>query len=99
MREKIRNQLYITSEDVDFTKISDIEFYVRQTGFFRCYTPKVVSASEMVVDIPYADAKSLRKGDAELQFAFKGENGVPDASDVVSIPVGRLLKEAGYDPV
>ena len=35
---------------------------------------------------------------AALQLAFTGADGVPDATDPVEIPVGTLLKEAGYDP-
>ena len=98
MREKIQNQLYVSCNDVDLTAIKNIEFYVKQTGFFGCYTPEVMSESEMVVTIPFEDAKRLRKGKANLQFAFVNENGVPDASEVNEVEVDVLLKEAGYDP-
>ena len=99
MRERIQNQLYISCDDVDLTAISNIEFYVKQTGFFRCYTPDVISKSEMVVTIPFEDAKRLREGTARLQFAFVDGNGVPDASEVIEVAVDVLLKEAGYDPL
>lgn len=98
MREKIQNQLYVSCNDVDLTAIRNIEFYVKQTGFFGCYTPAVMSESEMVVTIPFEDAKRLRKGKANLQFAFVDENGVPDASEVNEVEVDVLLKEVGYDP-
>jgi len=32
----------------------------------------------------------------KLQFAFTDANGVPDASDIVSVLVDDLLKETGY---
>lgn len=96
MREKIENRLKITCNDVDLTKITDIEFYVRQTRFFGCYTPSVVSPSEMVVVIPFEDATKLKQGEAELQFAFTDENGNPRATDTVTVKVKDLLKEVGY---
>lgn len=99
MREKIENTLKITCSDVDLTTLTNIEFYVKQRHFFGCYTPSVVSASEMAVTIPFADAKRLTKGTAELQFAFTNAEGNPDASDVVEVEVANLLKEVGYDPI
>ena len=99
MREKIENQLKITCEDINLTEISNIEFYVKQFVFFGCYKPTVISPTEMTVTIPFEDAKKLKDGTAELQFAFKDENGNPKASEVVVIKVGDLLKEVGYDPI
>ena len=99
MREKIENQLKITCEDINLTEISNIEFYVKQFVFFGCYTPTVISPTEMTVTIPFEDAKKLKDGNAELQFAFVDENGNPKASEVVTIKVGDLLKEVGYDPI
>ncbi len=99
MREKIKNTLKITCNSVDLTTLNNIEFYVKQGRFFGCYTPVVVSASEMVVTIPFSDAKKLTKGTAELQFAFTTAEGAPDASDVVKHEVADLLKEVGYDSV
>jgi hypothetical protein len=99
MREKIQNRLKISVDGVDLTKLRDIEFYVKQTGFFGCYTPEVISPTEMLVIVPYSDAMKLRKGNVELQFAFVNEYGDPDASGVVTVPVERFLKESGYDPL
>jgi hypothetical protein len=99
MRKKIQNNLKITCDDVDFTAVTDLEFYVKQLGFEGCYTPIVITAHEMVVRIPFSDALNLREGDVKLQFAFVDENGVPRASDVVETTVKTLLKEVGYDPV
>ena len=99
MREKIENHLKITCEDVDLTEITNVEFYVRQHGFFGCYTPSVISPTEMIVTIPFEDAKKLKDGEVKLQFAFVDKNGVPRASDIVNHTVGDLLKEVGYDPI
>jgi hypothetical protein len=99
MREKIQNRLKISVNGIDLTKLRNIEFYVRQTGFFGCYAPEVSSPTEMLVIVPYNDAMRLRKGNVDLQFAFVNEYGDPEASGVVTVPVEQLLKEAGYDPL
>jgi hypothetical protein len=99
MREKMKNTLKLTCNDVDLTTIRNIEFYVKQPNFFGCYVPFVSSASEMSVIIPLADAKRLTEGTVKLQFAFTYADGTPGASDVVTAEVGELLKGAGYDPV
>lgn len=98
MRTRIKNALLITCEDVDLTTVSDIEFYIRQLGLFLQYTPVVVSANELLVEIPFEDAMRLRKGEVRLQFAFTDASGTPRATDVVNHEVADLLKEAGYDP-
>ena len=97
MREKIKNYLHIEVTGLDLTEVTDLEFYVRQGAQFWQYKPTVVSGTEMTVSIPFEDAMLLRKGFAQLQFAFK-RNGVPDASEIDTVPVGVLLKEAGYNP-
>ncbi len=99
MRIRIKNQLLLVCEDIDLTEISNIEFYVKQNGFFGIYTPNVVSDTQMTVEIPYKDAMRLRHGEVRLQFAFVDKNGVPDASDIVIESAKDFLKEAGYDPV
>lgn len=99
MREKIENLLKITCEDIDLTTLTNIEFYVKQLRFFGCYTPIVISPTEMAVKIPLSDAKKLVTGDVKLQFAFTDENGNPDASEVIEVKVKDLLKEVGYDPI
>lgn len=98
MRRRIENNILITCEDVDLTAVSNIEFYVKQSLFFRQYTPEVISATEMLVTIPFEDAKLLKPGPVSLQFAFT-ESGTPRASEVVQMAVSDLLKEAGYDPL
>lgn len=99
IREKIQNQIKVTCEDVDFTKVTDIEFYVKQLSFVGTYTPEVISEHEMAVTIPFEDARRLMRGKAKLQFAFVDENGAPRASDTIEEDVAELLKGEGYDPV
>ena len=99
MREKIENNLKITCDSVDLTTLTNIEFYVKQGRFFGCYKPTVISESEMLVTIPFSDAKKLTEGTAKLQFAFTTSEGVPDASDVETVEVADFLKEVGYDSV
>lgn len=99
MREKIENQLKITCDDIDLTTLTNIEFYIKQTGFFGCYEPAVISPTEMVVIIPFEDAKKLKQGEAKLQFAFTDAEGNPNASEIVIKQVSDLLKEVGYDPL
>ena len=96
MREKIKNTLKITCTDIDLTAVSNIEFYVRQLGFFGCYVPEVISFREMIVVIPFEDAKKLRKGKVKLQFAFTDGNGIPDCSEITECEVGEFLREVGY---
>lgn len=100
MRKKIENHLRIGCNDLDLTKLSHIEFFVRQSGCFSTvYSPTVTASNEMLVVIPFADAMRLRNGPVSLQFAFVDENGIPDASEIEVVEVADLLKEAGYAPV
>lgn len=99
MVQKIKNTLIITCEDVNLQTCREFEFYVRQGYTTRQYTPFVTSPSEMLVEIPYEDAMLWGAGEVRLQFAFVDADGNPRASGIVQIPVGELLKEAGYDPV
>jgi hypothetical protein len=99
MRKKIENRLKVTCDEVDLTTLTDIEFYVRQTRFFGCYKPSVISSSEMVVVIPFEDAKKLQRGEVKLQFAYTDEYGNSNASEIIVEEVSDLLKEVGYAPI
>lgn len=100
MRCKIQNTLHITLRDddpTDLTTVSGLEFYVKQAGFFREYSPTVLSAHEMLVTVPLVDAMALfPDSTVSLQFAFTDEGGIPRASDTVDLKVKTFLKEAGY---
>lgn len=99
MRKNIQNDLLITCNGVDLQSVTNIQFYVRQQEQFLEYVPDILSANEMTVRLPLADACKLQAGTVLLQFAFVDADGNPRASEIVQIPVGELLKEAGYDPV
>ena len=99
MIQKIKNAIKATCEDVNLQRCKNIEFYVRQGYTTRQYTPNVMSPSEMLVEIPYEDAMQWGTGTARLQFAFTDADGNSRVSDIVTVSVGELLKEAGYDPV
>ncbi len=100
MRQKIDNYLSVTVDGVDLTTVSGLVFWVKQATFFREYTPEVADSGTMLVHIPKEDAMHLFSGGrVEMQLAFTGSDGRPLASDVVQMPVERLLKEGGYDSV
>ena len=95
---RIRNTLRVPVEGVDLTKLSNIEFYVKQKGLFLQYTPEVLSPDKLLVVIPFDDAMRIRPGGTKIQIAFTDENGEPDRSDPFECQASELLKEAGYDP-
>ena len=99
MTERIENNLLIQVSGIDLEKVTKLEFYVKQVGAVFQYEPKVRSATEMTVTIPYEDAMKIRHGSVQMQFAFVDETGRPDSSDIISVDVNEFLKEAGYDPV
>lgn len=99
MRQRMENSLLIKVDGIDLTTASNIEFYIRQAGSFFQYTPEVISPEEMLVAIPYEDAMKLTTGECRLQFALTDANGTPLATEVKTVSVGTLLKEAGYAPI
>lgn len=97
MFQKIENRLYVhLNGDVDLTKASNIEFYVKQACRTFEYTPEVVDETHCTVLVPYEDAMKLRPGDVWLQMAFTDENGNKIPVRKVQQPVDEFLKEAGY---
>ena len=99
MIQKIKNAIKATCEDVNLQRCKNIEFYVRQGYTTRQYTPNVMSPSEMLVEIPYEDAMQWVTETSPLQIAFTDAERNALVSDLVTVSVGELLKEAGYDPV
>lgn len=98
MIQKTRNALYIEVSGVDLMSCRNLEIYIKQSGFFRQYTPEVISSSELLVVVPYEDAMLLYHSDVRIQLAFTDENGNPRATKPRRVTVDELLKEAGYDP-
>ncbi len=98
MRRRIRNIIQVEVEGVSLEGATDLEFYVRQGhGLCRCYTPTIIDDTHIAVDIPYEDAMKFTNTTAHIQLAFTNMTGYPVATDIVTIPVGELLKEEGYD--
>lgn len=97
---RIKNTLHITlpSDDrTDLTTVSDLEFYLRQVGFFRQYKPTVISAHEMLVVIPLEDAMLLYPDSTvQLQFAFTDAEGNHVPSEKKKLRVKDFLKKEGY---
>lgn len=100
MRCRIENRLNILTQEVDFTKATDIEFYVKQDKLFFQYTPEVIDENNLMVVIPFDDAEKLAAGNKViLQYAFTDENGNKIASNTVTQVVQDLIKEEGYNPL
>lgn len=98
MRQRIENYLSVAVDGVDLTTITDPVFWVKQPGVFLEYIPEIADSGNMLVRIPKEDAMNLCPSDVDVQFAFTTQDGRPLASDVVKVPLEKLLKEAGYGP-
>lgn len=97
MRQRIQNKIRITVEGEAMTTVTAIEFYIKQGNFFYQCTPEVVDDSTFLVTIPKEIAVALSTQKARLQFAYTDAAGDPQASDVLEVSVGELLKAGGYD--
>lgn len=96
LRQRMKNRLVLSCEDVDLTSVSDIEVYLEQDDLFFQYTPEVLSPSTMAITIPLSDAVQLETGTVSMQFAFTDASGLPWASEIIYSTVSELLKEDGY---
>lgn len=97
---RIKSNILVTLPEectTDLTKVSGLEFYVSQVGFFRQYKPTVLSAHKMLVSIPLDDAMKLCPGSPMyLQFAFTDADGNHVPSDKKKLCVKDFLKKEGY---
>lgn len=97
MIQRIGNTLRVEVEGGSLEGATDLEFYIRQWGgIYIELTPTVVDDTHIDVEIPYDEAMKLSSTQAQLQLAFTSAAGMPCATDVLTVPVGELLKEAGY---
>lgn len=96
MFQKIANALSVEVEGTDLTKVTKLEFYVKQACQFFQYTPVVVDGTHLLVKIPYEDAMRLRPGAVSLQCALTDADGNKQAAEIVQVDVKSFLKEAGY---
>ena len=98
MFQKIKNNLLVNVEGADLTKAKKIVFFIRQERLHLKYTPLVVNAGAMIVEIPKADADRLRHDiPAELQFAYTDENGNDIPVEKVIVDVEEFINPEGYD--
>ena len=98
MRHGIENVLVFTTENVDLSTASKLEFYLKQrNGTFLEYVPEIIDNTSFRVTIPYEDAMELSEGTAEVQLALTTEGGTKIASTIINCKVARLLKESGYN--
>lgn len=98
MKQRISNIIRAEIEGASLEGASDLEFYIRQWGgLFIQLTPTIVDATHIEVEIPFDEAMKLQPTRAALQLAYTNANGYPTATEVLTIPVGELLKEEGYD--
>lgn len=98
MFQKIKNNLLVNVEGADLTKAKKIVFYIRQERLHLKYTPWIVDAGTMIVEIPKADADRLKHDvPAELQFAYTDEydNDIPVGKVIVDVE--ELINPEGYD--
>lgn len=98
MRQRISNIIRAEVEGASLEGATDLEFYIRQWGgLFIQLTPTVVDATHIEVEIPFDEAMKLQPTRAGIQLAYTNADGYPTATEVLTIPVGELLKEEGYD--
>lgn len=98
MRQRLENVLVFTTENVDLSTASKLEFYLKQrNGTFLEYVPEIIDNTSFRVTIPYEDAMELSEGTAEVQLALTTEGGTKLASDIKNVRIKRLIKEGGYD--
>lgn len=97
MIQKIRSTLRIEVSGASLEGATNLEFYIRQWGgIFIQLEPTIVDETHIDVAIDYEDAMKLEPTQAQLQLAFTDSNGQACATDALSVPIGELLKEAGY---
>lgn len=96
MFQKIANALSVEVEGTDLTKVTKLEFYVKQACQFFQYTPVVVDETHLLVKIPYEDAMRLQASTVRLQLALTDGDGNPMAAEIVQTDAKKFLKEAGY---
>lgn len=97
MIQKMRSNLRIEVSGASLDGATNLEFYIRQWGgIFIQLEPTAVDDTHIDVEIPYDEAMKLSSTQAQLQLAFTDSNGQACATEVLTVPVTELLKEAGY---
>ena len=98
MFQKIKNTLTVDVEGADLTKAKKIKFFIMQERLHLKYTPVVVGANQMIVNIPKSDADRLKHDvPAKVQLAYTDEDGNDIPSDPMIVDVGEFINPEGYD--
>lgn len=96
MIQRVSNAVTITCEAVDFTEATDLRVWLEQ-GYERFeYALSPIDAHTASFAMPKADAMRLDPTALRIQFALTDPSGTPVVSEIRTIPVSELLKEAGY---
>lgn len=101
IRQRIQNKTVIDLDgSVDLTTSSDVTVWVKQGSLELKYTnPTVVTATQMTLTIPFADAMKLDATvHCTIQAAGLDSNYVPWSTDPVIVDVGEFIAEEGYNP-
>lgn len=100
MIQKMKNLVTINVHGVDLTAVTNIEVCFKQDSTELLYTGndvQVGSETQLLVSIPKSVAMGLNpKALVYGQVMFTKEGDIPDATDVFTIKVRELIKEAGY---
>ena len=100
MRQRMKNKVVISLDDVQLDAVSDVEvtFDQKMSGVELSYKGdqiEILSESELAVIIPKEDAMKLLDKPIRYQVMYM-EDGFPKATKIYRMPVDELLKDDGY---
>lgn len=100
MRQRMKNKVVISLDDVQLDAVSDVEvtFDQKMSGVELSYKGdqiEILSESELAVIIPKEDAMKLLDKPIRYQAMYM-EDGFPKATKIYKMPVDELLKDDGY---
>lgn len=100
MRQRMKNKVVISLDDVQLDAVSDVEvtFDQKMSGVELSYKGdqiEILSESELAVIIPKEDAMKLLDKPIRYQVMYM-EDGFPEATKIYKMPVDELLKDDGY---
>lgn len=101
MIQRMLNRVAIEVPEIDLFSVSDLEvtFDQRSSNVEVTYTGEsitVIDGHNLVVEIPKADAMLFDNKNIDGQVMFTREDGTPDATEIFTASVAKLLKENGY---
>lgn len=101
MIQKMLNRVAIDVPEVDLNTVSEIEvtFKQRSSSVEVTYTSENITVADehtLVVEIPKSDAMKLDNKNMDGQVMFTRDDGTPDATEIFTVNVAKLLKEDGY---